>query len=378
MSIEAKVKEEISSVTTARPIRAWIAPRNSLLYYSRKRRLTLIIVSGVALALTLVVCVGFGAVAVPVDKAFTIIWNHTFGLIWSLPADYTQGHDTIIWQIRLPRLLLAGCVGAGLAASGAIYQGLFRNPLADPYLVGVAQGAAVGAVMAIVLPFPLFLYTGGIVQWAAFVMALLTVALVYNLARIGGEVRNTTLLLAGVAVGSLCAAVTTFLTYLHNDKLSTIYGWLLGSFNTAGSWDNVWKTAPYLVFGSLVMLLLGRRLNALQMGDEQALQLGVNVRLVKGAMIVASSLMAASAVSAAGIIGFVGLIVPHAVRLLTGQDYRLLLPLSLLWGAIFMIVTDSVSRTLLSPTEIPVSVITAFFGGPFFIYILRKKRTNVE
>jgi iron complex transport system permease protein len=313
-------------------------------------------------------------VSVPLDTTFKIIWNHTLGLLYALPADYTSGSDTIIWQIRLPRLVLTACVGAGLAGSGAIYQGLFRNPLADPYLVGVAQGAAVGAVTAIVLPLPAFIYSFGVIQWGAFLGAIAAVALVYNLARVGGEIRTTTLLLAGVAIGSLGAAITTLLTYLHNDKLTTIYGWLLGGFNTTGGWDNVNAILPYIIAGVIIAALSGRSLNVLQMGEEQATQLGLNVKLLKPMMVIAATLLAAAAVSVSGLIGFVGLVVPHLVRMTTGQDYRRLLPLSIIWGGIFMVLSDSLARTLIAPAELPVSIITAFCGGPFFIYILRRKK----
>jgi iron complex transport system permease protein len=346
----------------------------SLLFQTRRRRITLLVLSLGILLVTLLGCVTFGSVAVTPLTTLKIAWNHTLGILWSLPVDYTTGSDTIIWQIRLPRLVLASCVGAGLAGSGAIYQGLFRNPLADPYLVGVAQGAALGAVLVIVLPLPVFLYSAGAMQWGAFLGAILAVAIVYNLARIGGEVRTATLLLAGVAVGSIGAAITTLLTYIHNDKLSTIYGWLLGGFNTAGSWDNVWLIVPYLAIGILISMFCGRWLNVLQMGEDRAAQLGLNVALLKLALVVAATLMAGAAVSVSGLIGFVGLVVPHFIRILTGQDYRLLLPLSALWGAIFMVLCDSLSRTVLSPAELPVSVVTAFCGGPFFIYLMRRKK----
>jgi iron complex transport system permease protein len=347
---------------------------HSLLFGNYRRRLTLIGVSLVVLLATLVICVTFGSVAVGMDSTFKIIWNHTIGGIIALPQDYTTGSDTIIWQIRLPRLVLAACVGAGLAGSGAIYQGMFRNPLADPYLVGVAQGAAVGAVTVIVLPLPIFLYNVGLVQWGAFLGAVGAVAIVYNLARMGGEVKTATLLLAGVAIGSLGAAITTLLTYIHNEKLTTIYGWLLGGFNTVGSWNNAGMIVPYLAVGILISVFSGRKLNVLQMGEEQATQLGLNVRGLKLLLVVAATLMAAASVSVSGLIGFVGLVVPHLVRMLFGQDYRLLLPLSLVWGGIFMVLCDSLARTVLSPAELPVSIITAFCGGPFFIYILRRKK----
>ncbi len=352
--------------------------RSSSLFSTYRRRLALIGLSLLVLAVVLVGCVTFGSVAVPFGTTLKIVWNHTFGLIWSLPVDYTTGSDTIIWQIRLPRLCLAACVGAGLAGAGTLYQGLFRNPLADPYLVGVAQGAALGAVSAIVLPLPAFIIGAGAVQWGAFIGAIIAVGLVYNLARVGGEIRTATLLLAGVAIGSLGAAMTTLLTYLHNDKLATIYGWLLGGFNAAGGWDNVGMIVPYLTIGIVLSVATGRRLNVLQMGEEQAAQLGVNVALLKPLLIIAATLMAAAAVSVSGLIGFVGLVVPHLVRMLTGQDYRLLLPLSLIWGGIFMVMCDAFARTMISPAELPVSIITAFLGGPFFIYIMRRKKKVQE
>ncbi|MEI6046668.1 MAG: iron ABC transporter permease [Chloroflexota bacterium] len=364
----------LSAIAKKRTERPTLRPQASLLLGGYKWRIGLIIFSLVVLAVTIIGCVTFGTVSVSLDSTFKIIWNHTLGLIYALPADYTSGSDTIIWAIRLPRLALTVCVGAGLAGSGAIYQGLFRNPLADPYLVGVAQGAAVGAVAAIAIPLPAFIYNAGAIQWGAFLGATTAVAIVYNLARIGGEIRTTSLLLAGVAIGSLGAAITTLLTYLHNDKLTSIYGWLLGGFNTTGGWNNVTAILPYLAVGIIIAVLSGRSLNVLQMGEEQAHQLGLNVTLLKPLLVIAATLLAAAAVSVSGLIGFVGLVVPHLVRMITGQDYRKLLPLSIIWGGIFMALSDSLARTVIAPAELPVSIITAFCGSPFFIYILRRKK----
>jgi iron complex transport system permease protein len=364
-------------IERASPDRARFRPftrQASPFFSSQRRRLILVGVGLVGLAVCLVLCVTIGTVAVPLDQTLAIIWNHTLGQIWPLPVTYSSGSDTIIWEIRLPRLILAAGVGAGLAGSGALYQGLFRNPLADPYLVGVAQGAAVGAVGAIVLPLPAFLYPFGLVQWGAFGGALLAVTIVYNLARIGGEVKSTTLLLAGVAIGSVMAALTSFLTYLNGNKLTAIYGWLLGGFNLTSGWDNLGRFLPYLGLGIAVAIFTGRRLNVLQMGEEQAALLGLNVPFIKLVLVTAATLMAAAAVSVSGIIAFVGLVVPHLIRLLTGQDYRLLLPLSLVWGAVFMVITDSLARTVMAPAELPVGILTAFCGGPFFLYILRHKK----
>jgi len=203
---------------------------------------------------------------------------------------------------------------------------------------------------------------------------VVSVAIVYNLARIGGEVKSATLLLAGVAIGSVMAALTSLLTYLNQSKLTSIYGWLLGGFNMSSGWDNLGRFIPYLGVGVFISLFVGRRLNVLQMGEDQASLLGQNVPLIKLVLVAAATVMAAAAVSVSGIIGFVGLVVPHFIRLLTGQDYRLLLPLSLVWGAVFMVITDSLARTVMAPAELPVSILTAFVGGPFFVFLLRRKK----
>jgi iron complex transport system permease protein len=324
----------------------------------------------------LVLCASMGAVAVPLPTSFTIVWNHLFGWLKSLPVNYTPGQESVIWNIRLPRVLVAGLVGAGLATGGATYQGLFRNSLADPYLIGVAQGASTGAVLALVAGLPAVLYSLGVVQWAAFGGAVLTVGLVYMLARMNRIVPTTTLLLAGVAVGSLAASVTSLLIYLNGQRLAQIYGWLLGGFN-ASNWDQVWSILPYIGLGSGLLYFFGRQLNVLQMGEEPAIQLGLQVERLKVVMVLAATLITAAAVSVSGIIGFVGLVVPHIVRLLIGHDYRTLLPLSTLYGAIFMICADACSRTLLAPVELPVGILTAFCGAPFFIFLLRRNKRMV-
>lgn len=371
---QTEIKNWTETLPVEQAMFGLFARQNSPFFRTQRRRYVLAGLGLTALVACLLFCVTFGAIPVPFDQTLTIVWNHTLGRVWPVAVNYSNGNDTIIWEIRLPRLLLAAGVGAGLAGAGALYQGLFRNPLADPYLVGVAQGAAVGAVGAIVLPLPAVLYAFGVVQWGAFLGAVVSVAIVYNLARIGGEIRAATLLLAGVAIGSVMAALTSFLTYLNQNKLTSIYGWLLGGFNLTGGWENLARFVPYMGVGIFISLFVGRRLNVLQMGEDQAALLGLNVPLVKLVLVAAATLMAAAAVSVSGIIGFVGLVVPHFIRLLTGQDYRLLLPLSLVWGAVFMVVTDSLARTVMAPAELPVSILTAFVGGPFFLFILRRKK----
>ncbi|MGE5618665.1 MAG: FecCD family ABC transporter permease [Sphingomonadaceae bacterium] len=288
------------------------------------------------------------------------------------PASY----ETILWEVRLPRVFVGALVGAGLSVAGATYQGLFRNPLADPYLVGVAAGASLGAVLAMVAALPVILYSLGAVQVAAFLGALLTVGLVYSLARVGRSTPVTTLLLAGVAVGSLANAATAFVMYAQGDKIAVIYTWMLGGFNAA-SWRDVALAAPHVVVSALVLSLMGGVANVLQLDEDQARSLGLNVELMKVVLVLCATLAAAAAVAAAGLIGFVGLVVPHTVRMLWGPDYRSLIPLSALTGAAFLVVADATARLLPGPQEVPVGVVTAFCGAPFFLYLLRQQKRSV-
>jgi iron complex transport system permease protein len=286
-------------------------------------------------------------------------------------ATWPAAWETIVFTIRLPRVILAALVGASLGVSGATYQGLFRNPLAEPYLIGVASGAALGATVSLVVPLPLVLYRYGVTQWCAFAGALLAVGAVYGLARVGGATPLATLLLAGVAISALASALTSFLMYWHGDKLLAIYGWIMGGFTTS-SWRQVLQTAPYLLVGAAILLPAGRLLDALQLGEEGAATLGIDVERLQIVLVVVATLITAAAVSVSGLIAFVGLIVPHIVRLIWGPNHRTLLPASLLAGAIFLILADGVARSVLSPAEVPVGVLTALCGAPFFLFLLRR------
>lgn len=334
-----------------------------------------------ALALTAALLVAVSLAASELGKAgipFSVqaqVIARRLGL-WAGPASWPASSETILFEIRWPRVVLAGLVGTALAVAGAGYQGLFRNPLADPYLLGVASGAGLGAVVAFILPFPPELYGVGIVQLAAFLGALATVAAVYALARVGRATPMTTLLLAGVAVGALASSVTTYLMYVRGDKLLAIYSWLLGGFNVA-TWRQALLIAPAVVASAVAIALCGRMLSVLQLGEEQAATLGVDVERLKLIVILASTLSTAAAVSAAGLIGFVGLIVPHTVRLLAGPDYRRLVPLAALGGAVVLIAADAAARSLLGPTEIPVGVVTAAGGAPFFLVLLRRQKRSL-
>jgi len=279
----------------------------------------------------------------------------------------------ILFSLRLPRTVLIAMVGAALAGSGTAYQGLFRNPLADPYLIGVASGAGLGAVAAMSIDWPYTTLGLLAVPLAAFVSGMLTVAAVYALARVGKTLPASNLILAGVAISSFATALTSFLMLRASGELRRALAWLLGGATMSG-WQPVLALLPYWVVGLGILLTMGHALNVLQFGDEQAQQLGLPVGRVRRLIIVAASLTTAAAVSFAGIIGFVGLIIPHTLRLLTGPDYRRLLPLSLIGGAALLIFADILARILIAPQELPVGVVTALAGAPFFLWILRRSR----
>ncbi len=291
----------------------------------------------------------------------------------SVASSCPENLSTIILDIRLPRILLAGLVGAALAVAGATYQGLFRNPLADPYLIGVAQGAGLGATIAFLIPFTIQWVSFGVVSLFAFVGGLSAVAVVYSLARVGKTLPATTLILAGVALGAFLSAITCYLLTICGEELHGILFWLLGGLSLT-KWTEVWTVVPCVLAGIAVIFLHARPLNVMQLDEEQAQQLGINVERVKLILLGAATLITSAAVCFTGLIGFVGIIVPHAVRLIWGPDHRFLLPLSTLVGGIFLILADTLAHTLLAPEEIPVGVITAFCGAPFFLYLLRKKK----
>ncbi len=333
---------------------------------------------GGALLLSVLLAITVGAVSLPVGTVWHMLLSRTpfLGDVLGLPVTWTPAQEAVVLQIRLPRILLAAVVGGSLAVAGATYQGMFRNPLADPYLIGVAAGAGLGAVIGFALPLPQAWYGLGVVQWLAFAGATITVVVVSLLARVGNTTPLTTLLLAGVALGSFCTAITSFVIYLQQDKLHVIYFWLLGGLSL-GSWQQLGTVLPYVLLSLAVVLVNARLLNVLQLDEEQAAQLGLNVERLKFVLVAAATMGTAAAVSVSGLIGFVGLIVPHAVRMLWGHDYRLVLPLSWLAGAIFLLWSDTAARTVLAPTELPVGIVTALCGAPFFLYLLRQRKRLV-
>jgi len=278
--------------------------------------------------------------------------------------------ERILLQLRLPGAALVAIAGAALGGSGAAYQGLFRNPLADPFLIGVAPGAGLGAVIAMVSGFPV-----AFIPACALLGALVTVATVYRLARVGKSAPVTTLLLSGIAVGSFTSALTSYLMLERQLEMRRVFNFLMGGFSLGG-WEPVWAALPYTAAGLAILMAMGRPLNVLQFGDEQASQLGLDVERAKLLLIVAASLAAASAVAFKGIIGFVGLIAPHLVRLLWGPDHRRLVPLSALAGAAGLLLADTAGRSVSALMELPVGIVTALVGAPFFLYLLRRVRQS--
>jgi len=325
----------------------------------------------VALGLLIAVLVGgvlVGAVGLAPGRVLAELVDR---LPWvSVDSGLSRQEAAIIWDLRLPRLVLAALVGATLAAAGAAYQGVFRNPLADPYLLGVAAGAGLGATLGIVSAGA----ASPIVPGAAFAGAVGAVLLTYALGGVAGGGRaGTTLILAGVAVAAFFTAVQTFVQQRHADTVREVYSWILGRLSTVG-WTEVGLLAPYAVVSVVLLLLHRRLLDVLAVGEEEAETLGVGAARVRLVVVLAATLGTAGAVAVGGLIGFVGLVVPHAVRLLAGTSYRVILPLSVLGGAAFLVAADLGARTILAPAEIPIGVITAFVGGPFFAVVLRTSR----
>lgn len=280
----------------------------------------------------------------------------------------TRVEHTVLFEIRFPRVVLGGLVGAILAVAGAAYQGVFRNPLADPYLLGVAAGAGLGATLAFGAT-----SDGGFLALFAFVGGLVAVAITYSLGRSVGGRTTTSLILAGVAVAAFATAIQTYLLQRNVETLREVYSWILGRLVTVG-WSEVVSLLPYAVVSSTILLGSRRLLDVLGIGDEEASALGLNVGRVRWVVVVAATLATAAAVSVSGLIGFVGIIVPHIVRILFGWSYRVIVPLSLLFGAAFLMFADVAARTVVSPAELPIGVVTAFFGAPFFVLVLRTMR----
>lgn len=333
------------------------------------------------LLIILVVAVGItatiGSASIGPIDVYRVIASRIPGVGAMVSMDsISTSQDTIIWNVRLPRVLLGVLVGAGLSISGAAFQGLLKNPMADPYILGISSGAALGAAIAIILNlgFSFFGFDG--ISMLALAGALMAVTVVYNIGRIRNQVPVTTLLLAGVAVGQFLTAIMSLLMVIYNRDMTKIIYWTLGSLSGKG-WTPITTIAGPMIVAMTVLVFFARDINIMLTGEESAKSLGVNVERIKVYILLLGTFITSMAVSISGIIGFVGLIIPHIVRLVVGPDHRILLPASAILGSVFMILTDTIARTVISPMEIPVGIITAIFGGPFFIYLLRKKKRSI-
>jgi iron complex transport system permease protein len=338
----------------------------------RRRPIVLAVVGLVALAVALVAAVAVGTVPIAPADTLAIIVHRL--LPFDLAHTWTATEETIVWDLRLPRVLEAMIVGLGLAVAGTTFQGLLRNPLADPYVLGTASGAALGAAIAVVIPIRIELLAFGLLQILAFAGALLSVTVVYRLSRTAGGSPMTSLLLTGYALGSLLAAALAMAMYLSGAALRQIFAYLLGSFENA-SWGELAGAIPLIAIGSILILVRARTLNGLLLGEESAAHLGVDVRRERAILLGLASLVTAAAVAVSGLIGFVGLVVPHVVRMLVGPNARVVLPLSAIGGALLMVVADLAARML---GGIPVGVITAVIGAPFFLLLLRRAQRGYE
>jgi iron complex transport system permease protein len=358
------------SLTVAAADPVTVDPDRDRVVPPRPRDLTLRLALGgvAAVVLAALVAVTVGPVPLGATRVLGAILDRL--PLVSLEHGLSATEQRILWDLRAPRVVLGLAVGALLGGSGAAYQGVFRNPLADPYLLGVAAGAGLGATTAIITGFAAFAGGNGL-PLAAFAGAVLAVAATAGLSvRAGRTTSPASLILAGVAVAALLAAVQTYLLQRHADSLRVVYGWLLGRLSTAG-WSEVRVVVPYLLVCGIVLVLAAGALDVLAVGDEEAATLGIRPGRTRALVLGVASLGTAAAVSVSGLIGFVGLIVPHGVRLIAGTGNRRVVPLSMLLGAAFLVLADLVARTVQAPAELPIGVITAFVGAPAFLLVLR-------
>src|SRR5438876_5332423 len=336
--------------------------------------LILLIMSGLLLAVILV-AISFGSTPIPISTIAKIVLNGT-GL-FHFTHDWDPTDELIVWQVRMPGVVGAALVGSGLAVAGVLFQGMLRNPLADPFLIGTSSGAALGATIAFVLPFDtLYGSLFSLTPLLAFIGAMLTVMLVYSIARTGGQTPVVTLLLAGVVINAVLVAFQTLILTLSPHAqfgLEALFNWLSGGVSVS-SWPPIFVVGTIILVGIAFSLILSRSLDAFALGEEGAAHLGLNVERRKFIIIVVGSLLTAAAVSISGLIGFVGLVTPHVMRLLLGPRHRLLLPASALGGAIFLTLADLLARVVIAPAVLPVGIFTALVGAPFFLFLLRSSK----
>ena len=337
----------------------------------RKKKKIILSLAIIGCVLLIYVCTVMGAASVSLEEVNRILLHEVFRAPVSMEG-ISQGTIAIVRDVRLPRVLLGFLTGAALAVCGASYQGIFKNPMADPYILGISSGAALGASIGIVLHFSGSLAGLSGTTLLAFAGALLTVFLVYTISRSGKKVPISSLLLSGIAVNQSLSAFMSLIMLFNQQSMDQIMFWTMGSLNGKG-WNQILTILPYVIVGIVLLMTSARELDIMLLGEDTAVPLGVNVEFVKKKVLIVSSIVTAAVVSATGIIGFVGLLVPHVVRLFTGPKHRVLMPVSLIFGGTFLILCDTAARSLITQ-EIPVGIITAACGGPFFLYLLWKSR----
>jgi len=342
-------------------------------YYHSKRLRRVAVLGGLSALLFFTVIIGImvGPVQVGPGLIMKVIYSRLPFLGNDVVQTWPQYYTSIVIDVRLPRVVLAMLVGMGLAVSGCAMQGLFRNPMASPYVCGISSGGAFGAALAVNIGLSYYF-----VPFGAFFFAALTVFVVYMIARVNGKVPITTLLLSGIAISSFFSALVSLMLYVSNERLERIVFWMMGGLWSAG-WDKVAITLPFIVISVPVFTYLARDLNALLMGEESAADLGIEVEATKRFILALTALTVGACVAVSGVIGFVGLIIPHVTRLFVGPDHKVLIPASALVGGIFLIVTDLFARMVIRPSELPVGIITSLFGVPFFLSLLRRRRTEM-
>lgn len=329
------------------------------------------------LVLSMVISLSMGSARLPISHVWLILLHHT-PIIgdWVQPV-WPESSEQIVLKVRFPRIMLGILVGASLSLAGAGFQGVLRNPLADPYTLGVASGSSVGAAFLILFGLQYALLGQWTIPVVAFVTGLISLWVVFRLANFHGKFQMETIILSGVVVSAFLGAIVSFMVSLSNRVVNEILFWLMGSLALRG-WSYSLVVLPYLMIGLAVLVAYSRSLNLFALGERQAAHLGVPVERTKKLVLIFSTLLTAAAVSVSGVVGFVGLITPHLVRLIVGPDYRLIVPLSMIAGGIYVLWADTVARMALSPTEIPLGVVTAFLGAPFFAYLLSKHKKTMK
>ena len=324
--------------------------------------------------LVILICTFFGAADITMKDTLMVLGSHIFGG-FDEEAAALGAKSTIIWRLRFPRSILAFLVGGGLALCGGVYQAIFKNPMADPFILGISSGAAFGATVGILANFSTNFMGMNSTSLLAFAGALISIFFVYNIAKVGRQANTTSLLLCGTAVNQFLTALISIAMLLFSTEMKKIYFWTLGSFSAKG-WEHVLTVLPYVVIGFLIILIFSKEMDIMVLGDETAVRFGVDIEKNKRILFLVTSLIMAACVSVSGIIGFVGLIAPHVIRLAVGPSHKKLLPLSFVLGGVVLCICDTIARSVLE-AEVPVGIVTAIIGAPFFIYLLRARNSEV-